>query len=100
MSDTNRGRKRQAPTESSNHSETNENLSADDVLSLPGTATYDETFSQISNGKRRRKRFTSERRQEVANVRKVGACQECRARKVAVCQPLMFLVMVIPLYPK
>jgi hypothetical protein len=100
MSDTNRGRKRQAPTASSNESEANENLSADDALSLPGTATYDETFSQISKGKRRRKRFNSKRRKEVANVRKVGACPECRARKVAVCQPLIFPIKVMPLNPK
>ena len=95
MSD-NRGRKRQAPSESSDHSEANENLSADDVLSLPGTATFDGTFSQVSKGKRRRRRFTSERRKQVAKVRQVGACQECRARKVAVCQLPMFLIKVIP----
>ena len=100
MSGNNRGRKRQAPTDSSNHSETNENLSVDDDLSLPGTGIFDETFSQISKGKRRRKRFPPERRKEVARVRKLGACPECRTRKVAVCQPVMFLVKVIPLNPK
>jgi hypothetical protein len=101
MSDTNRCRKRrQAPTESSNHSEANENLSTDDASSPPGTATFDETFSQVSKGKRRRKRFNLQRRKEVANVRKVGACTECRARKVAVCQPVMFPVKVIPLTHK
>jgi hypothetical protein len=85
MSGTHRGRKRQAPTVSSNPSEANENLSVDDDMSLPGTATFDGTFSQVSKGKRRRRRFDSERRKQVANVRKVGACPECRARKVAVC---------------
>jgi hypothetical protein len=94
----NRGTKRQAPTESSNQSETNENLSADDSISVPGTATYNEHLSQISGGKRRRKRFTAAERLRVAKVRKAGACKSCRRRKVKVCQPLMCLVMVISLF--
>jgi hypothetical protein len=100
MSNTNRGRKRQAPTESSNPSEPNGNLSVDDGLSPPGTATFDETFSQISKGKRRRRRFNAQRRKEVADVRKVGACYECRLRKVRVCQLVICLVNVIPSNPK
>lgn len=98
MSTANRGRKRQAPTESSSYSETNDNLSADDGVSVPGTATYDETFSQISGGRRRRRKFSLQRRDEVAKVRKIGACVECRARKVRVCQLLMCRVRVIPLF--
>jgi hypothetical protein len=87
MSTINRGTKRQAPTESSNQSETNENLSTDDGMSVPGTATYDEHLSQISGGKRRRKKFTAAERHHVAKVRKAGACKSCRLRKVKVCQP-------------
>jgi hypothetical protein len=85
MSNTNkRGTKRQAPTESSNQSVINENLTADDGVSVPGTATYDENLSQISGEKRRRKKFTPTERAHVAQVRKAGACAECRSRKVKV----------------
>jgi len=71
-------KREQSPTD-------NENLAADDDMSLPGTATFDGIFSQVSKGKRRRRRFKIERRKEVAKIRIHGACLECRFRKVAVC---------------
>ena len=56
------------PSESSNHSEANENLFTYDILSLPGTANFDGTFSQASKGNRRHRRL---RRNQEAKVRHV-----------------------------
>lgn len=49
--------------------------------------------------KRRRKRYAPGLRSYVQRVRKIGACSECRARKVRVCQPVLCSVKVIPLLP-
>lgn len=73
---------------------TNEDLSADDLSSLPGTAIWiinrdDGSFIEKSKAPRRRKRFNPEQRPHAATVRKCSACEQCRARKVKVRQPVM-----------
>jgi hypothetical protein len=72
-------------------SDTNENFSAEDNISVSGTAIYDEVLSR----RRRRKKFTPTQKAPTAHIRKTGACTECRARKVRVCWPPMDLIVVI-----
>ena len=70
------------------------------MLSLPCPAIYDATSSQISKGKWHGKPLKWQRRNEIVEGRKVGPSQEYKARKVVVCQPVMFSVKIISLNPK
>jgi hypothetical protein len=83
------GGKRRSNRQSPKCSDAKDNLSADDSMSMIGTATFVEGFDQVPGGKRRRKKFSTSRRREVASVRKSGACLTCRTRKVKVCQSVL-----------
>jgi hypothetical protein len=91
MSEQHPNGQRQAPAGSSGVSDHNEDVSADD--DLPGTATFerqnDGSLKKKPKAPRRRKKFHPERRKEVAEVRRRGACHKCREKKIAVSQPLI-----------
>lgn len=41
--------------------------------------------------RRRRSKFDLVRRQQVATIRRLGACLRCRTLKISVCYPLLYL---------
>ena len=49
---------------------------------IPGSTTF--SLNKSATAIRRRSQFNSTRRQEVAQVRHVGACLRCRSMKIAV----------------
>lgn len=89
MAESHHGTKRQAPARSPNPSITNDDLSAEDDSSIPGTATFvfhEGSYTRKAPTRRRRKPFDSKRKAEVAEVRRIGACKICKSRKVRVSQ--------------
>jgi hypothetical protein len=55
-----------------------------DESSLPGYMVFTASGERLK--KRRRRQFDGRRRMEVAMIRKIGACKDCRMRKVKVSQ--------------
>jgi hypothetical protein len=103
MTESHHGTKRQAPARSPNPSNTNDDLSGEDDSSIPGTATYifhEGSYTRKAPARRRRKPFDSKRKAEVAEVRKIGACQICKSRKVRVSQPVdgVYLLALSPAF--
>jgi hypothetical protein len=65
----------------------------DDESSFPGFFTFSASNDKLKEPRRRR-RFHLQRRREVAQVRRVGACAECKARKVRVSQPTVSIELL------
>jgi hypothetical protein len=73
--------------------------SSEDLESLPGTATYNLLDPSDGGGMvqepvvpRRRRAFSQQRREEVAKVRIVGACDHCRNKKIRVSVVPLFIL--------
>lgn len=49
-----------------------------------GSATLDETSESHWTKKRKRSKFDPEKRMEVAMIRSIGACEECKMKKIRV----------------
>jgi hypothetical protein len=70
--------------EASSHAESNHQQSRK-RKGIPGCSTL--SLSSTATPKSKRAKFEPKRKNEVANVRKVGACFRCRQLKISVSEP-------------